>query len=61
MKYYENDFSEITIIRLQTEFENALGHREHYLRKGDFNKVALWDQEVENILNEINKLHHGVQ
>lgn len=61
MKYNQNDFCEITIIRLQTELENALGHREHYIRQQDFNRVTLWDQEVENILHEINNFNHGVR
>lgn len=54
MKYKE--LSELTIIRLQTELENAIGHREHYLTIGDFNLYNLWDEQVEQILDEIREL-----
>jgi hypothetical protein len=53
---YYTELSELTIIRLQTELENAIGFREHYLRKQNFNLYHLWDEQVEQILDEIRKL-----
>jgi len=50
------DLSLLTLIRLDTELENAIGFREHYLKLDDFKLFAVWDQEVENILDEIIRL-----
>ena len=54
MQYKE--LSELTLIRLQTELENAIGYREHYLHKEDYNNYHLWDEQVDEILTEIIKL-----
>ena len=54
MQYKE--LSELTLIRLQTELENAIGHREHYLKKQEYNLYHLWDEQVDQILTEIIKL-----
>lgn len=50
------ELSELTIIRLQTELENAIGNREHFLRVQDYNLYHMWDEEVEQILDEIRRL-----
>lgn len=55
-KMDNKDLSELTIIRLFTELENAIGHREHYCRKNDYKQYHLWDQEVEYILDDIRSL-----
>lgn len=54
MKYKE--LSELAMIRLQTELENAIGHRDHYLKLQDYNLYHLWDEQVEQILNDIIEL-----
>lgn len=50
------ELCELTIIRLQTELENAIGNRDHYLSIGDYNLYHLWDETLQNIINEIIKL-----
>ena len=50
------ELSELTIIRLQTELENAIGFREHYLTIGDYNLYHLWDEQLDNIIDEIREL-----
>lgn len=50
------ELSLINIIRLDTELENAIGFREHYLKINDFKLYAIWDQEVEHILDQIREL-----
>lgn len=52
----DKDLCELTLLRLDTELENAIGHRDYYLKKGDFKSYAVWDQEIETILDEIIKL-----
>ena len=52
----DKDLNELTIIRLDTELENCIGHREYYLKKENYKMYAVWDQEVENVLEEIRKL-----
>ena len=54
MKYKE--LSELAIIRLQTELENAIGFREHYLSVCDWNLYNMWDTEIDHIIDEIMKL-----
>lgn len=51
------ELCELTIIRLQTEMENAIGFREHYLKTGDVKLYNVWDQELDNIIDQI--LHLG--
>lgn len=50
------DLYELNVIRLDTELENAIGHRDYYLKKDNYKLYAVWDQEVENILEEIREL-----
>ena len=50
------ELNEMNIYRLDTELENAIGYRDYYLRTNDYNKYAVWDQEIETILDEIIKL-----
>ena len=50
------ELSELTLIRLQTEMENAIGFREHYLKTGDFNLYNLWDEQLDKIIDDIMKL-----
>ena len=52
----DKDLSVLTMIRLDTELENAIGHRDYYLKKDNYKLYAVWDQEVENVLEEIRKL-----
>ena len=47
------ELSELTLIRLQTELENAIGFREHYLKKDDIIQVVVWDNEIANIIDQI--------
>lgn len=51
------DLNELTIIRLQTEMENAIGFREHYLkeaqRTGNRIMFEFWDTTLDRIINEI--------
>ena len=47
------DLSELTLIRLNTELENAIGYRDYYLKRDDYLQYHVWDLEVENILEEI--------
>lgn len=51
-----NEITELAIIRLQTELENAIGHRDHYLQIGDYNLYNLWDEQLDNIITEIIRL-----
>ena len=46
----------MNIYRLDTELENAIGYREYYLKTNDIVNYAVWDQEIETILDEIIKL-----
>ena len=50
------ELCELTLIRLQTEMENCIGHREHYLMIGDFNLAAMWDEQLDSVITEIIKL-----
>ena len=50
------ELNDMNIFRLDTELENAIGYRDYYLRTNDYNKYAVWDQEIETILDEIIKL-----
>ena len=50
------ELCELTIIRLQTELENAIGFREHYLKTDEYKLYSVWDQEVSNILDDIMEL-----
>ena len=52
----DKDLCELTLLRLDTELENAIGHRDYYLKRGDFKRYAIWDQEIETILDEIIKI-----
>lgn len=51
------ELSELTIIRLQTEMENAIGFREHYLKHaqltGNNIMFEFWDTTLDAIINEI--------
>lgn len=50
------DLCELAIIRLQTELENAIGFREHYLKTDQYTLYNVWDNEVSNILDDIMEL-----
>ena len=50
------DLSDLAIIRLQTELENAIGFKEHFLMVGDFKLVALWEEQIANIIDDIIEL-----
>ena len=54
------DLSELTLIRLQTELENAIGFREHYLKHyqetGNIIFFIYWDTEMHEIIEEIIRL-----
>jgi hypothetical protein len=50
------DLSELTLIRLNTELENAIGYREYYLKCDDYLQYHVWDLEVETILDQIRTL-----
>ena len=50
------DLHELNIFRLQTELENAIGFREHYLMLQDYNLYNMWDKIVDEIIDEILKL-----
>lgn len=56
----KKELSELTIIRLQTELENAIGFREHYLKHyqqtGNNIMFEYWDTTLDSIINEIIKL-----
>jgi hypothetical protein len=47
------DLNELNIIRLQTELENAIGHRDSYVQVSDWNLVNMWDEQIANIIEEI--------
>lgn len=47
------ELSMLTLIRLDTELENALGFREAALKSNDFSEFLVWDNEVINIVKEI--------
>ena len=47
------DLNELTLIRLQTELENAIGNREHYLMVQDYNLYNMWDEMVDDIITQI--------
>lgn len=50
------DLHMLNLIRLDTELENAIGHRDYYLKINDIRNYAVWDQEVESVLDEIMNL-----
>lgn len=54
MKHKE--LSMLTLIRLETELENAIGFREHALKTQNFNDYIVWDNELTNIVKEIESL-----
>ena len=51
------ELSELTIIRLHTEMENAIGFREHYLkeaqRTGNRIMFEFWDTTLQAIIDDI--------
>ena len=51
-----NELSLLAIIRLDTELENAIGFREHYLNQQDLVQYAIWDQTIDDIITDIIKL-----
>ena len=50
------ELSELAMIRLQTELENAIGFRDYYLKQENHLQYHVWDVEVENILDTIRTL-----
>lgn len=50
------DLSELMLIRLHTELENAIGFRNHYAKINDLVKYVVWEHEVEEIINDIERL-----
>lgn len=55
-KNMSKELSMMTLIRLDTELENALGFREHALKCDDWSEFLVWDNEVNNIVKEIESL-----
>jgi hypothetical protein len=47
------DLNLLNIIRLETELENAIGNRDCYVQLNDWNLVKMWDEQIENIIEEI--------
>jgi hypothetical protein len=52
-KEMNKDLNLLNIIRLETELENAIGNRDAFLCGGDWNMVNMWDEQIENIIEEI--------
>jgi hypothetical protein len=50
------ELSMMNLIRLDTELENAIGFREAAIRSEDMCEFIVWDNEVNNIINEIENL-----
>ena len=50
------ELSLLTIIRLDTELENALGNFTHAMNTNNFTEMIVWENEMHNILNEIETL-----
>lgn len=50
------DLELLTLIRLDTELENAMGFREAALKNDDFAQFIIWDNELNNIVKEIESL-----
>lgn len=50
------ELCELTLIRLQTELENCIGFRDHYLQVGDVHLYHLWDEQLQNVVDEIIEL-----
>jgi len=50
------DLSLINLIRLDTELENAIGFREAALKSQDICEYIIWDNEMNEIINEIQNL-----
>jgi hypothetical protein len=51
-----NELSQLAIIRLDTELENAIGFRDYYLKQQDLILYNVWDQTVDDIITNIIKL-----
>jgi hypothetical protein len=47
------ELSETTLIRLQTELENAIGFRDHYATLNEIIQYNVWDMEIERILEDM--------
>jgi hypothetical protein len=50
------ELSMMTLIRLDTELENAIGFREAALQSQDMVEFIIWDNEIMNIVKEIESL-----
>lgn len=50
------DLAMDTVLILQEELENAIENREAFLIGGDWNMVAVWDEQLEFIVERIKKL-----
>jgi hypothetical protein len=50
------DLCYLTLIRLDTELENAIGFREAALKNQDICEYIVWDNEMNNIIKEIEML-----
>ena len=55
-KEMSKDLSFINLIRLDTELENAIGYREAALKSQDLVEYIVWDNEMNEIINEIQNL-----
>ena len=49
------DLAMDTVLILQEELENAIENRECFLIGGDWNMVAVWDEQLEFICERIRK------
>jgi hypothetical protein len=50
------DLSILTMIRLDTELENCIGKMTDAQRRNDFTEFLVYEQELQQIMNEIESL-----
>lgn len=50
------ELSLLTIIRLDTELENAMGNFTHAMKTNNITEMIVWENELYTILNEIETL-----
>lgn len=51
-----NELNELTMIRLDTELENCIGKMTDAQRREDFIEFLVYEQELQDIMNEIETL-----
>jgi hypothetical protein len=47
------ELSELAVLRLSTELENAIENRDAFLCGRDWNMVNMWDSIIDEIVDEI--------